>query len=286
MTTVGYVAYIDEAGDDGLNNPLRPGDSRGASEWMVMSAIVVRESNDASMVSWLRQIVDKLHQPQITHLHFRKLREDKKAVVCQEIAGLPVRCFIVMSHKTNMRGYRNLAAEKATVNPTAWFFCWLSRLLLERVTGYCGERTLAHYGEHRAVRIEFSERGGVKVDDVKRYYRYLSDQTRLGLLHLDRFNLNWSVVDIDQISSHPNRMRAGLQLADAVSSSFFQAVERTQSGVVRPEPAKLLRPRVCQRRGSRGVRYGYGLKVMPTWIPPRLPPDQRHILDFYMKPDE
>lgn len=283
MSSVGYVAYIDEAGDDGLNNPLQSGDPRGASEWMVMSAVVVRESNDTSTVTWLKQIIAKLNQPQVTHLHFRKLREDKKALVCREIAGLPIRCFVVMSHKRNMRGYRNLAAEKARVNPTAWFFCWLSRLLLERVTGYCGARTFGDYGEHRAIRIEFSDRGGVKVDDVKRYYRYLSDQSRLGMLHLDRFDLNWSVVNVDQIFSHPNRMRAGLQLADVISSSFYQAVERTQSGSVRPEPAKLLRPRICLRPGLDGSRYGYGLKVMPTWIPPRLQTDQRHILDFYMK---
>jgi len=278
---IGYVAYIDEAGDDGLNRSLRPDDPRGASEWMVMSAVVVRVENDNRTVGWVRDIIGQLRQPQLTHLHFRRLRDDKKEIVCTEIAKLPVRCFTVMSHKKNMRNYKNLAAEQARVNRTAWFFCWLSRLLLERVTAYCEHRSHQDYGNPRAVRIEFSDRGGVNIDDIKLYYRYLSDQSRMGMLYLDMFDLAWSVVDFDQIFVHPNRMRAGLQLADAVSSAFYQAVERTPAGIVRPQFAKLLRPRVCPRPTSRGGRYGYGLKVMPTWIPSRLPSDQRDIIEFY-----
>ena len=37
----GYIAYIDEAGDPGLNR-VRPIDENGASEWLVLSAVVMR----------------------------------------------------------------------------------------------------------------------------------------------------------------------------------------------------------------------------------------------------
>jgi hypothetical protein len=37
MSQVGYIAYVDEAGDDGLGR-IRPLDHRGASEWMVLEA--------------------------------------------------------------------------------------------------------------------------------------------------------------------------------------------------------------------------------------------------------
>jgi hypothetical protein len=181
-----------------------------------------------------------------------------------------------------MHHYRNLAAEKSKVNRTAWFFCWLSRLLLERVTVYCEHRTRHDYGETRAIRIEFSDRGGVKVEDIKAYYRYLAAQSRLGMLHIDLFQPAWSVMDMDQIFIHPNRMRAGLQLADCVASAFHHAVERTNEGKIRPDFARRLRPRVCiDPRNDAGRRYGFGLKVMPTWIPSRLPDDQCDILKFY-----
>ena len=282
MPPVGYVAYIDEAGDDGLYRSLRPDDPNGASEWMVMSAIVVKAENDAATVTWLREIIDELDQHQVSHLHFRRLTEAKKSAVCARLAGYPLRCFTVMSHKQNMRNYRNISAEMARVNRTAWFFCWLSRLLLERVTAYCAHRAAKDHGGPRVVRIEFSDRGGVKIDDIKAYYRYLREQSRMGMLYIDRFDLAWSALDVQHLVVHPNRMRAGLQLADIASSAFFQAVERTQSGLTRPQPAKLLLPRVCQRPTRHGGRYGYGLKIMPTWIPKSLPLDQREILDFYL----
>ena len=37
----GYIAFIDEAGDPGLNR-VRPIDENGASEWLVLSAVVMR----------------------------------------------------------------------------------------------------------------------------------------------------------------------------------------------------------------------------------------------------
>ena len=37
---IGYVAYIDEAGDDGIRT-VAPLDARGASEWFVLGAFVV-----------------------------------------------------------------------------------------------------------------------------------------------------------------------------------------------------------------------------------------------------
>jgi hypothetical protein len=278
---VGYVAYIDEAGDDGLNRSLKPDDPRGASEWMVMSAVVVRAENDHLVLPWLREIIRNLNQHQLAHLHFRNLREDKKSIVCRDLAKLPIRCFIVMSHKKNMQNYKNLSAERAKLNRTAWFFCWLSRLLLERITTYCDHRSRRNPQAPKALRVEFSDRGGVNIEDIRSYYRYLSAQSQRGMLYHDFLDLAWSVVDVDQMLIFPNRMRAGLQLADVVSSAFHQAVERTPAGLVRPEPAKLLLPRVCPKPMSEGRRFGYGLKIMPTWIPSRLPADQREIIDFY-----
>lgn len=281
MPPVGYVAYIDEAGDDGLHGPLRPDNPQGPSEWMAISAIVVSIENDNKCIQWMRQIIKKLDQPQLAYLHFRKLSEEKKELVCNEMAKLPIRCFVVISNKNNMQNYRNIYAERAKVNKTAWFYCWMSRLLLERVTNYCEHRSKNIEGEAKTVRIEFSDRGGVNIDDIKTYYKYLSEQSRTGLLYHDRFDLAWPVVDIENMGKYPNRMRAGLQFSDVISSAFFQAVERTPDGKVRPEAAKLLKPRMCMRPKVRGGYWSYGVKVLPNWTLWRLPSNQREILSFY-----
>ena len=41
MPKIGYIAYIDESGDDGIRR-VRPIDPGGASEWFVISAFVIR----------------------------------------------------------------------------------------------------------------------------------------------------------------------------------------------------------------------------------------------------
>ena len=52
MPPVGYVAYIDEAGDDGLAQCDQT-TREDSSERMVMAAVVVRVDNDQQIIGWL-----------------------------------------------------------------------------------------------------------------------------------------------------------------------------------------------------------------------------------------
>jgi hypothetical protein len=48
-----FIAYVDESGDEGfVFNP----DGSGSSRWFVLSAAVIRQSNDLQMVSCRREI--------------------------------------------------------------------------------------------------------------------------------------------------------------------------------------------------------------------------------------
>ena len=53
---------------------------------------------------------------------------------------------------------------------------------------------------------------------------------------------------------------AGLRIADAVASSMFFAVNKTQYGEVEPRYMKLLGPTAYRHSGS---AMGYGLKLWP-----------------------
>ena len=44
-TKVGYVLFVDESGDDGYSK-VWPIDPRGASEWLVLGAVLVKVAND------------------------------------------------------------------------------------------------------------------------------------------------------------------------------------------------------------------------------------------------
>ena len=244
-----------------------------------MSAILIKAERENEVVGWVKDIMKQINQHQMKQIHYYKLSYEKKLMVCEALSSLSVRIFVLISHKRNMQGYKNIRAEREKVNRTAWFYCWMSKLLLERVTEYCGRRTVRDYGEYRIIRLELSDRGGVNIEDIRAYYKYIKDQSRLGLLFNSNFDLDWSVIDPAEIHQFPNNARAGLQLADIAASSFYGGLEFAEDGTTKPEPAKLLLPRICQDHKSR--RYGFGVKLMPVWVP-NLPPEQSDLINFYM----
>ena len=50
-----YIVYIDESGDDGLK-AVKPCTFPGSSEWLVLSAVVIRASNEPSVANWVNDI--------------------------------------------------------------------------------------------------------------------------------------------------------------------------------------------------------------------------------------
>jgi hypothetical protein len=60
---------------------------------------------------------------------------------------------------------------------------------------------------------------------LQSYLFWLRMQSRADALWLKQGDLSWSVIDpINEIKVFDHAQRAGLQLADAVAGSFFQAV--------------------------------------------------------------
>ena len=127
----GYITYIDESGDFGLRK-VSPIDRRGASEWLVLSAVVIRAEVEAKTIEGLRLLRIAAKNTQGPDLHFRNLSDRQKTIVCAGLAAMDVRVFVVISNKRNMRHHKNNLA--AAVSKTrAWFYWWMCRLLLERV---------------------------------------------------------------------------------------------------------------------------------------------------------
>lgn len=118
---IGYIAYVDEAEDTGLAQ-IRTEHTHSASERLVMSAVLIRVERGSEMEQWARHTIASLDQHQVRQLHFRLLPNHKKSSVCRQLASMDVRLFTLLSHKRNMQGYRNINAERAGVNRTAWFY--------------------------------------------------------------------------------------------------------------------------------------------------------------------
>jgi hypothetical protein len=134
---VTFVAYIDESGDTGLESVKKPDDPRGATEWLVLSAFVVKTEHDSKMVSWVQNVQAEFTSKR-GDLHFNKLLPFKKTLVCNALAKKDAKCFVVISNKKNIEKYKN---HKLDDGNKSWIYWWLARLLLERVSEYCEEQT-------------------------------------------------------------------------------------------------------------------------------------------------
>jgi hypothetical protein len=271
--SVAYVAYIDESGDDGLGR-VQPIDPNGASEWFVLGAIVVPAHMQREAI-WAQRILTELRLDQRRILHFQPLDRQRQVRACQAIAALPLRCFAVISNKKNMRGHTNPRAARVSYSAgRTYFYWWMTRLLLERITEYCERRSRHEYHEPRIVRIEFAQRGGLRYSHCQGYLYWLRWQSKTNSLYLKQGDLKWSVLNpLDEIRAHDPATREGLQIADSVAGAFYQAV----NGYV--EPAIALAPRMAF--DSRGSILGYGIKLMPDGYLNRAPARHRAVFEFY-----
>ena len=277
---LGYVAYIDEAGDDGIRKvaPIDPG---GASEWFVLGAFVVPISEDAFVQKWLNEALARLQSRQRTDIHFAKLDDGRKEVVCNYLQSLNFRWFVSVSHKPNMRWYRNRRAETALSKN--YFYNWMSRVLLEKVTQYCKVDAQTRYRgkEQHKLRVEFSTRGGMFYPQTRDYLAKIWLQSKGGGLYITRDDLAWDLFDFQQVHHFSHKDRAGLQLADVVTSAFYRGLAPANGRPGDTRFAKILAPRVAE--GPAGA-FGFGVKLQPDYWDRTLQDHQREVFELFGAP--
>ncbi|WP_438273706.1 DUF3800 domain-containing protein [Nitrobacter sp.] len=272
---VSFVVYIDESGDTGLEQIKKPDDPKGATEWLVLSAFLVRIQNDSEMVTWTRDVQEQFISRR-ADLHFNKLLPFKKTHVCAALATKLARCFVAMSNKKNIEKYKNPRLDD---DNKAWIYWFLTRLLLERVTAFCAQHVPEARKDQDKLRIIFSRRGDLTYKDFTDYLRRMYYER--GAQVLGYKELDWSVIDFDEIYAHDHGDRAGLQLADVIASSFFQAVELNRGAQVECDPsyAKLLKP--LMHHNGRRWYLGFGVKPMPLLGEMNLTDPQKELFTFY-----
>lgn len=272
-----FIAYFDEAGDPGIKT-VAPVDPKGASEWFTVGCTVIRAVNEPKLVPLVREIKRSINSLQSPDLHFRTLSEHKKLPVCQSLAGQEMRFFVMASHKQNMRRYRNPRAEAVSMHPNDWFYNFCIRVVLERLTEWCADRSIRETGRPHHVKLVFSKRGGHSYRHVETYVHLLMKQIENGTLFLTARAPDPRVLDHRLIDVIEHNKSAGCQVADVVASSFFQAAN------VGPKRwtttyAEALDPRIA-RKGGLPANFGVTLLPWQNWTL-RLTDDQRKIFRFY-----
>jgi hypothetical protein len=234
-----FRVYIDEAGDRGHH--------RASSKHFVVSAVVVRDEDDAALRSELAALRGALGRHPRHVLHFRKLTHAQKVKACQDIAGFPVATISnVVFCKTKLAGPIP-GGGLAYIKQADPMYLYAVRLLLERVSWYVDEHgggpailTFAHLTRFPALKLHNYRAALVNAPTEIRWRTFAGHPFRI---------------------NHPNTIEL-LQVADSAASALFKAVEPDEFGNTEARYIRELAPKIY-RRGAAPVT-SYGLKVFPT----------------------
>jgi hypothetical protein len=233
-----FIAYIDEAGDEGFGKLRTQGVNGGQSRWLLMGACIVEAQHDAKLPQWRDGIIKRLEKPW-RDLHFINLGHDQRVVTCQEIAKLPVLGAVAFSHKITIPGTKYAGVFKQK----GYLYNYLVRWLLERITADVKAKP---GGPHR-LRLVFSRRGGTNYTVMTNYLRRLRDDRTMYPIV---YNIAWDVLNPNDLAVLNHSRSAGLQLADCITSAFHSAVEPNMFGNYEARYADLLRGNVIRKRGN------------------------------------
>lgn len=220
-----FIAYIDESGDIGI----KP-EKSGSSEWFGVAAFVIPVSKDLDLVQYKKNIL-KMCDIKTKDIHMKKIyNEDKKRFIAQEVGRIPdSKCIVVLSNKTSLY-------KKNIFNDKDSYYQYMSRYLLERITNCCSQwQTKLQQGNGK-VKIVFATRGGMNYDELKKYLYTLRDSPIVNkkIKNQNLPQINWDVIDIEEVQNMPAEKRVGLQFADVLSYSFFKAVNKNEYNMVNP----------------------------------------------------
>lgn len=230
--TLQYVAYIDEAGDEGLGKL----DSPAQSKWLVIGGILVSREHDRELPTWRDEIMNLFPRKKRRDLHFRTLSHDQKVAACEYLAPKPFGICCVCSNKVTL-----LDSSKwfRIFKQKGYLYNYLTRYLLERVTSQL-RRVANARRETVELTVIFSRRGGTDYQSMRDYMILMRDGREL--IKPAR-NIDWTVFSPDNVKVENHSRWAGLQLADVVTSATAAGLEPNIYGHYEPRYAQTLAKR-------------------------------------------
>jgi len=136
---------------------------------------------------------------------------------------------------------------------------YATRLLVERVSWLCRDTRKDNEGDGSCELI-FSNRSAMSYDVLRNYLVHLKDKPGTDA------RIDWNAIRPQQVRAVNHDQLAGLQMADAVASSLFFAVNLTQYSEVEDRYFRMLRrtsKRAKKCRPQVRVSHPFGLPVLP-----------------------
>ncbi|MGQ0528623.1 MAG: DUF3800 domain-containing protein [Panacagrimonas sp.] len=245
MSASSFRVYVDESGDEGF---VFRSNGSGSSRWLVLSAVVTRREHDATVVQLMDEARALLGRERRQQLHFVKLSHAQRVAYSRAVGKARIRTVSVLICKPAIQEPETFQAQKHQL------YRYACRLLLERVSWLCRDHRIKDRGDGTA-EIIFSNRSQMSYDDLRHYLCKLRDKPSAGGI-----NMEWSVIDPTKVSAVQHAQMAGLQVADAVASSAFAALNPNAFGDTESRYLLELLPVAYRYEGK---LFGYGLKFWP-----------------------
>lgn len=256
-----FTAYIDESGDEGFL--FLPGE-KGSSRWLVLSAVVFRKAKDLEAVRVMREVRTLLGKDPKKALHFREMKHEHRVPYVRALATAPMRTVSVLIHKPSITEPEKFQSEAFRL------YRYATRLLVERVSWLCRDTRKDNEGDGSCELI-FSNRSAMSYEDLRKYLLHLKDKPGIDA------RIDWNAIRPQQVRAVNHDQLAGLQIADAVASSLFFAVNLTQYSDVEDRYFRMLRPTIY--RHAKTGELGYGLKFWPGSLE-ALTESMAHLVSF------
>lgn len=236
-----FVAYIDESGDQGFKF------GAGSSNWLVLSAVITNKHNDIATVKLVDNVRSNLGRPAKIPLHFRDIKpENERIIYLQEIARADIQAVTVLIYKPALEEAEHLKGQN--------LYFYAVYHLLEIISHCCASSATSALGGDGSVELIFSACG------EKSFYTNMCDYIYAAKINIRECNIDWSIIKLEQLAAYSHGRQRGLQIADAVASGCFFAVETNSKGLTNNQYIRLLKPNF-HKLGISCV--GYGIKVLP-----------------------
>lgn len=250
-----FVAYIDEAGDEGFKF------GKGSSEWFVLGAAILRRASEMPEIRLVDDVRARLNRgrkpdrqfPAKKALHFRDLEHDVRKYYADRIAKASLTTAVVLIKKRDLLSGKETPAEERQLRMGLYHAAIVS--LIETLSHYCADEYVSGDPGDGSVDLVFSSRSTLDYDDVRSVIKgVLADPISFDYQgHTDT-----SIVRPSQVQAIMHSKSMGLQIADAVTSSYFYAVESSADGFNEDAYVRLLLPCACRRTGE---LFGYGFRL-------------------------
>lgn len=263
-----FVAYVDEAGDEGFGKLRQPGKS-GQSKWLLLGAVLVTAQNDAFMPSWRDEILSLFPKKSKRELHFRDLNHAQRVASCNLLAEKTAGICVVASNKETLLD----SDEKEIFKQKQHLYNYLVRFLLERLTAACRQKAAMINESPAELHVIFSRRAGTDYQIMRSYFELMRDDREV---RRPVRSIDWEVFDPSNIRVENHSVRAGLQIADIVTSATYAALEPNEFGNTEPRYGLSMKSRYLRENGR---ILNCGLTLIPPIVRCPLSNEQRQFIE-------